>query len=501
LRFADRLAPADRATLLEKRSYACYLTDLSDESVVALRAAVECWLEAGDDRRRGEALSQLSRRLWCGGDTDAATRAGQDAVDLLRCLPPGRELALAYSNLAQAALNDERYDETVRWSGQALELAESIGDPDVVVHSLNNIGTMRMLHSDGLAVADGGDPAGLDTLVRSLRIAEEHGLEEHIGRAYIHLGWTLNRTRAYAHASWLDTGVRACDELGLEGWRLYVLAHRARAHLDLGRWDEADADAREVYANGRPVPLLRILALTVLGLVRLRRGEACHTEALDEAAGYAARQSELQYLAPVATARAEAAWLTGDAGAVDGLTRDVMDLAAQREAAWVLGELAWLRRLAGVAEVVPGAAEPYLSQLDGDADRAAPQWTAVGCRYDAALAVVESGDEGLLRSALADLQRLDARPLAAVVAGRLRAGGVRGLPRGPRRTTRANPARLTPREVEVLALLRDGFANAEIAARLFVAEKTVHHHVSAVLRKLGVATRGQAAREAVRRQL
>ena len=75
---------------------------------------------------------------------------------------------------------------------------------------------------------------------------------------------------------------------------------------------------------------------------------------------------------------------------------------------------------------------------------------------------------------------------------------MRGLPRGPRPTTRSNPANLTPREVEVLSLVAEGLRNSEIAERLFLAEKTVDHHVSAILRKLGVHTRGQAAAEAAR---
>jgi DNA-binding NarL/FixJ family response regulator len=82
----------------------------------------------------------------------------------------------------------------------------------------------------------------------------------------------------------------------------------------------------------------------------------------------------------------------------------------------------------------------------------------------------------------------------------LRARHAQGLtvPRGPRQASRDNPAGLTPREVEVLGLLAEGLTYAEVAKRLVLSEKTVGHHVSAVLRKLGEPTRSRAVAAAVR---
>lgn len=122
----------------------------------------------------------------------------------------------------------------------------------------------------------------------------------------------------------------------------------------------------------------------------------------------------------------------------------------------------------------------------------------MGCPYEAALSLADADDDDHLRRALDELHRLGARSAAAIVARRLRERGARGLPRGPRPSTRENPAGLTARELEVLELVAQGLRNADIAERLFLSEKTVGHHVSAILRKLGVRTRGEASAEAAR---
>ena len=136
--------------------------------------------------------------------------------------------------------------------------------------------------------------------------------------------------------------------------------------------------------------------------------------------------------------------------------------------------------------------------MSGDAAGAAELWTQIGCPYEAALALGDSDEDDLLRTALDQLRAMGAAPAAAIVARRLRQRGAGGVPRGPRPSTRANPANLTTRELDVLRLMADGLRNAEIAERLFVSRKTVDHHVSAILRKLRVRTRGEAGAEARR---
>ena len=490
LRFADRLPLTHRASLFERRSYECYLTDQFEQSIGAQTNAVELHRELGDTRREGAALSVLARRIWCSGHVAGAEEACRRAITLLEQLPPGAELAMAYATASSVCLNSEDAEGTVFWGQRALELAEGLGETEVVVYTLNNLGTMALLR---------GEHAGREALDRSLELARRAGFDEHAGRAFIHFGWVLARNRAYGLDDRVDAGIEYCFERGLDLWGLYVLTYRARSELDRGRWNDAADTTAFVLRHPRNAALLRTLALVVLGLLRARRGDPEAWVPLDEARSLAEASGELQGLVPVAAARAEARWLAGEHDAAAAETDAAFDAARQRSSPWAVGELAYWRWRAGVSEEIPtAAAEPFALEIAGDWARAAGLWREIGCPYEAALALAGAERDEPLRQSLRELQELGAGPAAAMVARRLRERGVRGLPRGPRAATRDNPAGLTSREAEVLALVSRGLRNAEIADHLFLSEKTVAHHVSAILRKLGVQSRGQAALEAAR---
>ncbi|HEX6520796.1 MAG TPA: helix-turn-helix transcriptional regulator [Streptosporangiaceae bacterium] len=155
--------------------------------------------------------------------------------------------------------------------------------------------------------------------------------------------------------------------------------------------------------------------------------------------------------------------------------------------------LVYLRRLGYPAEPFPGCPEPYASALCGDWRSAADAWLSEGDRYEHAVELAESGQVEPTLKAWTILDGLGARPAAAIVRSRLRDLGVTRLPRRPQPGTLANPARLTDRQLEILHLVATGLSNAEIAQRLVVSTRTVDHHVSAILQKLGVPTRRDAA--------
>ena len=231
----------------------------------------------------------------------------------------------------------------------------------------------------------------------------------------------------------------------------------------------------------------------MLGLLRARRGDPDPWAPLDDADAAAKRTGQLWWLAQVAAARAEAALLEGKPTLVALETDETFALALKRRSPWPIAELAYWRSRAGIAEELPtDAGGPYALQLRGEWAQAAAAWSAAGCPYEEALALSDAEDEPALRRGLEQSQRLGAQPLSATISRRLRDLGVHDLPRGPRRSTQANPAGLTVREGEVLGLLSQGMTNAEIADRLVVSPRTVDHHVSAILRKLGVRSRAQA---------
>ncbi len=486
LRFADALPDSERVTLLEGRSREAFRADDCHEAIDALEGALDCHRALGDAVREGDSLRVLADVLLCPGDRYAdAEQAGRDAVAVLERVGPSHELGMAYAQMASLCMNREDAAGTVEWCARATALAERLGDGDIRIHALNTLGTMELL---------AGKEDGRRKLERSLALAREGGPDESTARAYGHLAWAGLRERSFAVAdAAIAAGLKDCAEPRFDLWRLFFLGFRARSELGQGRWSDAAATAALVIDDRRSSSIPRIQALTTLALVRARRGDPDVATPLAEAIERGGRSGELQRIEAVAAARAEVAWLAGDRDAVVDVTAPALAEARSVDAGWVVGELETWRRRAGAEHQPAGAAGPYALELAGRAVQAAGAWSELGCPYEAALALAHADDDVTAQRGLAALQEVGAQPAAAIVARRLRERGVRGLPRGPRAATRDNPAGLTARELEVLELVAEGMRNADIAQRLFLSEKTVAHHVSAILRKLDVRTRGEAS--------
>jgi DNA-binding CsgD family transcriptional regulator/tetratricopeptide (TPR) repeat protein len=469
-----------RADVLERRSHECYLTDQSDEAIAALEEALECRRALGDRLGEGRTLTRLSYILWCPGRAGESGRAAREAVAVLEPLPASRELAKAYANLARSIGQTDGWAAGAGWGERALQLALDLGD------------TGTALEAKGIlarALPDGG----LEAMGQVFDDAQRAGLVEETGSTY---GWladnALDARRYDMAADQLARGLEYCSDHGLELFRLYLLSHRARLYLAQGRWAQAAETADAVLRIPRTSIMPRITALTVLGLVRARRGDPGHRPLLDEAWDLARPTGEIGRFGRVAAARAEAAWLSSDTDGVASATELALALALRCGSA-LADELAVWRHRAGLGPQEPVVAgSPHGLELVGSCAGARALWVGAGCPYEAALSLADADDETRLRLALEELLVLGARPAAAMLARRLRERGVMSLPRGPRPTTLQNQYGLTARELEVLALVNEGLQNGQIADRLVVSVRTVDHHVEAVLRKLGAKTRADA---------
>ena len=491
LRHAEHDGKPTAAALYEGVADEYALLDRYEDAEQARRAALALRRELGDLENVGKDWRILSMTLWrlCRGTE--SDRAAEEAVAVLEALPPGSELAWAYASLAAAYLKMGGTNEaTLTFLGKARGIAEKLGYVDVTCFALNVAGL-------GLVEA-GGD--GMPSVEESLRIAAGEALPARVGGAYSSILEACAKLHRFADSErYYAEGLAYCEGRELGAFSMSINGWRARTLMLLGRWDEATQICAPMLGSPGISPVNQLNPLCVLGAIRGRRGQDGARALLDRALGLAEGTGEPPWIAWARAARAELRWLEGRPDLAVAEARAGYDLARGRADPWTFGSLAiWLPRLDAPPDPPPDLPEPYALEIAGDHHGAAAAWERIGRPYDAAIACLGSGDETRLREALATLESLGARAAAAAARWRMREGGVRSIPRGPRQVTRAAPAGLTAREQEVLALLADGLADREISQRLFISERTVHHHVSAVLSKIGVSSRTAAVREAAR---
>jgi DNA-binding CsgD family transcriptional regulator len=481
---------AVRAELFEHHAQECSLANQTREAITSATAAVACWRQVGNVEAQSRVLCFLSQEYRTVGAKAQADECVVNAIALIEALPPSANLAAVYNARSLLAVGRGWDHEAVDFGRRALALAREVGDHAAESQALGNIGQ---------ALLGAGDLSGYEPLERSLALALEHKLEEPAARAYRGLLFYSVLIHDFARAERLfREGIAHCEERGIFVHSAYMRAYYTPCELERGNWTEAARMAAELLqSTGFTGVQQRITILVTLALVRLRRGDPGADELLDEAFELALPTCELNRIGRVTAARAEQAWYHGD---IDRVAREAtigLDYVRGHTAPWINGELLLWQSRAQVLDSIPGdIAEPYRLMLAGNWRAAAGAWERIGMPYEQALALAE-GPEEALRDALAILDRLGAGPLAAIVRRRLRERGARGVPRGPREATRANPAGLTPRELEVLQLLVQGCTNAQLARRLHRSTKTVDHHVSALLEKLGVHSRTEAVAAAI----
>jgi DNA-binding CsgD family transcriptional regulator len=441
---------------------------------------------------RAEVLAPLGRGLTLLGLEAEARPIIEEALELAERFGDDCTTADALNNLAIAESHEGRFTEALAALDDAMALANRVGDGDTTLRSMVNI-------ADGLE-ARGDSAAAAEAAQRTLTLAES-------------LGW------ARVH------GVFAANNL-------------CASQVSLGRWDEA-IETFERVSELSPAPGLAAHQLLRRAEIAVARGEREVAAELVEQLQALSATSEPypQLVVPLATLIVEWRLAEGDgAGAIAATERAITEHDLDREVrhTWpllVAGMRACATRrddaLADKLRVIAAATPAYgpvmeagRAVFDAESARAGgvldrDAWEHAAAAFEsldrpyplactllrAAEAAVSAGDRdgaaALLERAVELTDRLGARPLRAEIdllarRSRLTVAG----------TSAGRPMfGLTTREQEVLRLVAEGRSNRDIAEELFISAKTASVHVSNILAKLGVASRGEAAAAAHRLRL
>jgi DNA-binding CsgD family transcriptional regulator/tetratricopeptide (TPR) repeat protein len=488
----DRLSPPVLAEVLDNYAWELYNAHRFAEAIEFAHRAVDAAAQLGDVAAQAGAMGRLSRHLFMQGDPDEARDTAAAAVELAAA-DESTSLAAAEVSLGVLLALDVTADSAPAVLQRARLLAQRIERRDLVALTLNY---------DSLARPDLAPDDRLAMMRDSIAAARHCGADEFVARGYTNLGELLYRYGRYDELErLLAEGLRFARERGFWSHTFNLEVHQALLWLRRGDWAGAESALRELLDRYADPGMLMVYSVPPYARLLARRGDPGAEPMLRQAWARARRQRMLIGLGLAGTALLEWAWLNQDETTGGQVVRTWTTIADRPTAPPLWAEIRRYALRLGIPTRTPenadplqasGTADPWEAGLAGDWAGAAARWERIGDRYEQALELADSGQAEPMVRGLAELEELGADAAAADVRRRLRRLGA-SVPRGPRSSTRVNPGGLTERQLDIARLVAEGLTNTEIAERLVLSVRTVDHHVSTILAKLGVDSRRAAA--------
>ncbi len=412
LRFADELSVENQIDVYECKSYECYLNGKVKEGIEDGQIVLKLLERLPDPVREGENYRRISRMLWYDCNDRKAEEYVNKAIEILEKLPPGKELAMAYSNKSQTYMLREETEQAINWGEKAVKLARKIKDKDIEVHALNNIGTAKMFVDDF---------SGDEHLRKSLQISLQNDFVEHTMRAYINLGCILLQKRDLKRANkYFTEGTEYCSDKDLYTLILCMAAHHANVKLYRGEWEEAAEIANSVFQNENVPEGNKIIPLFIIGIIRARRNDPGAMNLLDDSNRLAASLREVDKIVTIKAATAEAFWLQNKLCDIIDQIELLYSNIQYTKNPWYIGSLAyWLWKADRLKTIPKIIAKPYLFQIKGDWKSAAKLWEELQCPYEQALALSE-GNEVAMKRAIEILDDLGASATSQLIKQKMR---------------------------------------------------------------------------------
>lgn len=284
-------------------------------------------------------------------------------------------------------------------------------------------------------------------------------------------------------------GLHFDREHDLDSWTYYLMGLYAQLAAERGQFAQAQELALEALAVPAQTAVMRWPPSLALGIARSRSGEADAMALLEECLATSLAVGEAQLILPTCRALAEGYWLRGHLEKARSVVEQGWALGCKADDPWLTGQLmVWGHRLGLNLQSGTPIAAIYQLEIDGHVLEAASQWALLGALFEQAVCLMRCGGAHLQQAA--DLFAQQGAQLALdLTRAQARTQGVRGIKRGPYAAARENDSGLTARELQIYELLACGMSNADISDRLNRSVRTIEHHASKVLAKLGVRSR------------